>query len=227
MVPTTTLPSFNDVIASIPIRRTHSMSSMKNGNTRNLIETRSVFFINFIACCFASLTSILLAAIFSLFFLAKPSYPSIYHRPIIKNVCETLCLFLLSSILLPNRQLPTETPTLGAHILLLIQDFTASHIRLLRMGLSITEEIPRLLYLCCPDAEKIDQFLKNVFARCQWWKRSKSTVRDREGRYEGKVIQQRWAVAYGWCGQHSHCNVNGQKKKYVSVVNCEIALELV
>ena len=25
-----------------------------------------------------------------------------YHRPIIKNVCKTLCLFLLSSILLPN-----------------------------------------------------------------------------------------------------------------------------
>jgi hypothetical protein len=35
------LPPFDDVIASIPI---HSMPSLKNGNTGNLIETESVFF---------------------------------------------------------------------------------------------------------------------------------------------------------------------------------------
>ena len=52
--------------------------------------------------------------------------------------------------------LPTETPTLGAHNLLLIQEFKASRFRLLWMGLCITEEIARLLYLCCPDTEKIE-----------------------------------------------------------------------
>ena len=108
------------------------------------------------AFCFVLLSSILLAAIFSLWFLTYPSHPSIYHRPIFKNDHETLCLFLLSSILLPNQRLPMEMPTLGAHNLLLIQEFVASHFRLLRMGLWITEEIAWLLYLCCPDAEKIE-----------------------------------------------------------------------
>ena len=46
MGPTTTsLPSFDDVIASMPIRRAHSMSSLKNGDTGYLIETKSVFFL--------------------------------------------------------------------------------------------------------------------------------------------------------------------------------------
>ena len=49
-----------------------------------------------------------------------------------------------------------ETPTLGAHNLLLIQEFMASHFRLLQMGLCITEEIVQLLYLFCPDVEKIE-----------------------------------------------------------------------
>ena len=42
------LPSFDDVIASIPIRRAHSMSFLKNGlgDTGNLIKTESVFFFN-------------------------------------------------------------------------------------------------------------------------------------------------------------------------------------
>ena len=130
---TTALPSFDDVIASIPIRRAQSMSSLKNGNTGYLIETVSVFFITFMAFCIVSLSSIVLAAISSHFFLTQPSHPSIYHRPIFKNVHEALCLFLLSSILLPNQRLPMETPTLGAHNLLLIQEFVASHFRLLRM----------------------------------------------------------------------------------------------
>ena len=55
IVPTAiTLPSFNDLIASIPIRRAHSMSSLKNGNTKNLIETESVFFITLMVRAFPS-----------------------------------------------------------------------------------------------------------------------------------------------------------------------------
>ena len=114
------------------------------------------YFITFMVFYFLSLSSILLAVIFSLFFLAYPSHPSIYHRHVFKNVHQTLCLFLFLSILLPNQQLPMETPTLGAHNLLLIQEFMASHFRLLQMGLCITEEIVQLLYLCCPDVEKIE-----------------------------------------------------------------------
>ena len=39
------LPSFDDVIASIPIRHAPSLSSLKNQNLVNLIETESVFFL--------------------------------------------------------------------------------------------------------------------------------------------------------------------------------------
>ena len=38
------LPAFEDVIASIPIRRANSISSLKNGNPGNMIETKSVIF---------------------------------------------------------------------------------------------------------------------------------------------------------------------------------------
>ena len=95
------LPSFDDVIASIPMHRTPSMSSLKNGNTGNLVETESVFLKNFF--CFVSLTSFLFAAKSSLFFLAQPSHLSIFQRHIFKHVRVTLCPFLLPSILLPNR----------------------------------------------------------------------------------------------------------------------------
>ena len=113
------LPSFVDVIASIPIHHTPSMSSLKNGNIGNPIETQSVFALNFFG--FVSSASFLFAAKFSLFPLARPSDPSIYRRPILKYVRVILCLFLLPSIRLPNRRLPTETLALGSHIL--IQDF--------------------------------------------------------------------------------------------------------
>jgi hypothetical protein len=111
------LPSFDDAIAAMP--------SLKNGNTGNLIQTKSVF--TFImSFCFVSLIYFLSVAKDSLFFLVRPSHSSIYLRPIFKNVRVTSGRFLLSSILLPNRRLPMETPTLQAGWNII-----------LRMGLSI------------------------------------------------------------------------------------------
>ena len=139
-----------------------SMSSLKNGKNGNTGDWVS-FFITFITFWLISLTSILFELYSEIFpLLSRPAKLS-KHIPssyiIFKNVHVTLCLFLLSSILLPNRRLPTETPTRVAHILLLIQDFAAPHFRLLRIGLSImfiqrTEWRPRLTWEvreCCPE----------------------------------------------------------------------------
>ena len=98
-------------------------------DTGNLTETGSVFFGYFhgFLFCFPNLF-LVCSEIHSLLSRpAKPSkhIPSSRIRPIFKNVRVTLCPFLLSFILLPNRRLPTEIPTLGTHILLLlILDFT-------------------------------------------------------------------------------------------------------
>ena len=77
---------------------------------------------------FVSLTSFLFAAKLSLFFLTRARLPIMNQRPIFGQVRilshVTLCLFLLSSILLLNQRLPTETPTFGAHMMILIQHFT-------------------------------------------------------------------------------------------------------
>ena len=105
-----------------------SMSSLRNGSTGNLIETESVFFC-FHDFLFPQLVSFLFAENLSLFFLARARHLNINQPPIFKQVRihnhVIMYLYLLSSILLPNRRLPTETPTLGTHIIMvLIQDFT-------------------------------------------------------------------------------------------------------
>ena len=121
------LPSFVDVAASKRIQHTPSKSSLKNGTTGYLTDTESVFFTFMIFLSF-SLTSFLFSVKLSLFFLTRARHPIMNQRPIFKQVRihshVTLCLFLLSSILLPNRRLPTETPTFGANMMILIQHFT-------------------------------------------------------------------------------------------------------
>ena len=121
------LPSFVDVAASKRIHHAPSEPSLKD--TGNLIETESVLFYCHDLFCFVSLVSFLFAAKLSLLFLGRARHhPSINQRPIFTQVRihshVTLCLFLLSSILLPNQRLPMKAPTLGTHILVLIQDFT-------------------------------------------------------------------------------------------------------
>ena len=132
------LTSFDDVIASIPIRRAHSMSSLKNGNTvnRNLMETESVFL--YMAFCFCFLlTSIMFAAKFYLLFLARPSQLSIYHRFTYLQKCSwpSNCVHIFSRLFYfpiddfqRKRQLLAPTSCCSSK---------TSHFRLLRMGLSI------------------------------------------------------------------------------------------
>ena len=95
---TTALPSFDDVIASIPICRAQSMSSLKNGNTGYLIETVSVFFITFMAFCIVSLSSIVLAAISSHFFLAHQAI-QVYTIVLSSKMSARPCVYFSSRLL--------------------------------------------------------------------------------------------------------------------------------
>jgi hypothetical protein len=117
------LPSFIDH---------HKASSLKNGDTVHLIETELASFFNDIHGLFFAKTSVSSAKL-SLFFLAHTRHPNIIQSPIFKQVLiHNHVILLLTSIPLPNQQLPTETPTsLGTHTftiiiipVVLIQDFT-------------------------------------------------------------------------------------------------------
>ena len=121
MGPTTTsLPSFDDVIASMPVRRAHSMSSLKNGDTGYLIETKSVFFYYFHGCLFCFLNFYPICSDI-LPLLSRPAQPS-KHIPS-SNFQEYPCdlvsisslVYSASQSMTSNRNPNSLSPQPAAH----------------------------------------------------------------------------------------------------------------